>query len=298
MKPEFKISIASFGTRRYGSLKDFEAHVEGLVEKATSAGSAVLLLPELTSTGLLWTHPDAASVTTKTVGEFYRRVLTPLVDDYCAVLAGLAQEYHITIVGASFWHEEDGIGRNSGWIFRPDGKVERQDKLHMTRGERAISTSGGDGLNSFDIDGVKCGLFICYDVQFPELTQHLVSQGVEVLFVPSLTEERGAWRVWHSAHARALESQLFVCVSTLVGPLEIPSDYQSVASGRAFVACPIDNRFKVADGTYAVGNEGEDLLTTSLDLETLRMSREKAEVRQLIDRRPELYKALVERSIA
>jgi predicted amidohydrolase len=293
MKPELKISIASFGTRRYSSLKEFEGHVEDLAVKAKSAGSTVLLLPELTSTGLLWTHPEAASVTTKTVAEFYRRVLTPLVDEYCSALKALAIKHDITIVGASFWHEENGVGRNSGWVFRPDGAVERQDKLHMTRGERAISTSGGDNLTSFEIDGVKCGLFICYDVQFPELTQHLVSQGVEVLLVPSLTEERGAWRVWHSAHARALENQLFVCVSTLVGPLDIPSDYQSVASGRAFVACPIDNRFKVTDGTYALGSEGEDLLNTSLDLETLRMSREKSEIRQLVDRRPVLYKGLL-----
>ncbi|EIP84732.1 hypothetical protein A33K_18587 [Burkholderia humptydooensis MSMB43] len=81
-------------------------------------------------------------------------------------------------------------------------------------------------------------------------------------------------------------------MSTLVGPLDIPNDYQSVASGRAFVACPIDNRFKVVDGTYALGAEGEYLLNTSLDLETLRMSREKSEVRQLADRRPALYDKL------
>jgi predicted amidohydrolase len=292
MKSELKVSIASFGTRRYASLKEFEAHVDDLASKARGAGSSVLLLPELTSTGLLWTHPDAADVTTKTVAEFYRRVLTPLVDEYCRVLKGLAAKHQISLAGASFWHEEDGVGRNSGWIFRPDGSLVRQDKLHMTRGERAIATSGGDSLTTFEIDGVKCGLFICYDVQFPELTQHLVAQGVEVLLVPSLTEERGAWRVWHSAHARALENQLFVCVSTLVGSLDIPNDYQSVASGRAFVACPIDNRFRVVDGTYALGGEGEDLLNTSLDLETLRMSREKSEIRQLADRRPALYEGL------
>jgi predicted amidohydrolase len=292
VKTELKISIASFGTRRYTSLGEFKAHVEDLVLAATVAESTVLLLPELTSTGLLWIHPEASSVTTKTVAEFYRRVLTPLVDEYCEVLKSLAVAHGITIVGASFWHEEDGVGRNSGWVFRPTGEVERQDKLHMTRGERAIWTSGGESLTAFEIDGVKCGLFICYDVQFPELTQYLVSQGVEVLLVPSLTDDRGLWRVWHSAHARALENQLFVCVSTLVGPLDIPSDYQTVASGKAFVACPIDNRFKISDGTYAVGNEGEDLLSTSLDLETLRASRQKAEVRQLVDRRVELYRGL------
>jgi predicted amidohydrolase len=289
---ELKVSIASFGTRRYPTLAAFGQHVRDLVLDAKQSGSTAILLPELTCIGLLWIDPAAEAVDNKGVADFYRRVLTPMLSDYCRILSEIAEQSDITIIGASFWHEEDGIGRNSAFVFRPSGETLRQDKLHMTRAERAIKTSGGDALMPFELNGVKCGLFVCYDVQYPELTQYLVKQGIEVLFVPSLTDARGTWRVWHSAHARALENQLYVCVSTLVGPLDIPVDYQTTASGRAFVACPIDNRFKVEDGTYAVGSEGEDLLSTTLNLETLRASREKAEVRQLSDRRPALYEAL------
>jgi predicted amidohydrolase len=289
---ELKVSISSFGTRRYPTLAAFGEHVGQLAAQAKAAGSTALLLPELTCIGLLWTDPEAPKIDNKAVAGFYRRVLTPMLGDYCRVLSNIAVREGVTIIGASFWHEEDGVGRNSAFIFRPDGTMQRQDKLHMTRAERAISTTPGDGLATFELDGVKCGLFVCYDVQYPELTQFLVQQGIEVLFVPSLTDARGTWRVWHSAHARALENQLYVCVSTLVGPLDIPVDYQTTANGRAFVACPIDNRFKVEDGTYAVGKEGEDLLSTTLNLDTLRLARERAEVRQLSDRRPALYETL------
>jgi predicted amidohydrolase len=292
---ELKVSIASLGTRKYPTLAGFGEHVGTLAAEAHAAGSSVLLLPELACTGLLWTDAEAANVDNKKVGAFYRRVLTPMLHDYQRVLSALARKHAITIAGASFWHEENGVGRNSAFVFRPDGEIIRQDKLHMTRAERAISTQGGDRLLTFDLDGVKCAIFVCYDVQFPEVTQYLVHKGVEVLFVPSLTDARGTWRVWHSAHARALENQMYVCVSTLVGPLDIPSDYKSQLSGRAFVACPIDNRFKIEDGTYALGGDGEDLLTTTLNLETLRAAREKAEIRQLADRRPELYSALFKR---
>ncbi|MBC8751689.1 MULTISPECIES: nitrilase-related carbon-nitrogen hydrolase [Paraburkholderia] len=286
------VSIASFGTRRYPTLAALGNHVETLARQAASAGSRILLLPELVSTGLLWTDPDASRVDNAGVGAFYRKVLTPMFGAYKQMMSALAGKHGLAIAGASFWHEEDGVARNSAFVFMPDGEILRQDKLHMTRGERAIQTHGGDALMSFDVWGVKCGLFVCYDVQFPELTQYLVREGVEVLLVPSLTEDRGTWRVWHSAHARALENQMFVCVSTLVGPMDIPNDYTSLLTGRAFVACPIDNRFKIGDGTYAVGAEGEDLLNATLDLEVLRLSRSRAEVRQLTDRRPDLYERL------
>jgi predicted amidohydrolase len=291
---ELKVSISSFGTRRYPTLAAFGEHVTGLASQARSAGSTALLLPELTCIGLLWSDPEAPEIDNTRVAAFYRRVLTPMLADYCKLLSKIAADEQIAIIGASFWHEEDGIGRNSAFVFRPTGEILRQDKLHMTRGERAIATQGGENLLTFELDGVKCGLFVCYDVQYPELTQHLVRQGIEVLFVPSLTDARGTWRVWYSAHARALENQLYVCVATLVGPLDIPNDYKTTINGRAFVACPIDNRVKVNDGTYAVGKEGEDLLSTTLDLEALRLSREKGEVRQLRDRRADFYATLVE----
>lgn len=293
MSSKLNVSVAVFQIRHYSAFHEFAAHVESFVAEAASAGSQAVLLPEFLPMGLLWTDADAANVDNAGVAAFYRKVLTPLFGEFKALMSALATKYDIHIVGATYWHEEQGIGVNSAFVFTPDGTELRQDKLHMTRGEKAIQTTPGDTLLAFEIDGVKCGLFVCYDVQFPELTQCLAAQGIEVLFVPSLTDERGTWRVWHSAHARALENQMFVCVSTLAGNLGIPRDYPVSCGGQAFVACPIDNRFKIEDGTYARSDFAEEgLLHASLDLETLRLSREKGEVRQLKDRRPDLYRNL------
>lgn len=295
MSNELKVSIAVFKIEHYSKFSEFAAHIERFVSQAKEAGSRAILLPEFLPMGLLWTDADAASVDNTQVAAFYRKVLTPHFDEFKRVMSDLAVKYDLFIVGGSYWHEEQGKGLNSGFVFRPDGSSQRQDKLHLTRGERAIQTATGESLEAFEIDGVKCGLFVCYDVQYPELTQCLAAQGVEVLFVPTLTEIRGVWRDWHSGHARALENQMFVCVSTLVGSLGIPNDYPVYGKGQAFVACPIDNRFKIDDGTYAVSEfaDGEEgLLHSALDLDTLRLSREKGEVRQLKDRRPELYEKL------
>jgi predicted amidohydrolase len=287
------ISIATFAIRRYPDLAAFVTHVDALAAEAAGAGGRLLLLPELACIGLLWGDPAAASTTVPEVGSLYRRRLTPLLQPYCDALLDIARRRDIVLAGATFWHEESELGLNSGFVAFPDGRLIRQDKLHPTRPEQAIGTAGGADLKSFEVDGIRLGLVICYDVQFPELTRHLVADGIEVLLVPSLTTERGYWRVRHSAHARAVENQLYVCVSPIVGDLGIPVDYPVRGVGGAFVACPIDNRFDIDDGTYAraaMNNEG--LLHVSLDLARLRLSRAKSEIRQLADRRPDLYARL------
>lgn len=290
MSTTINVSVASFELRRYRILDDLLHHVTELVLHAKDAQSQVLVLPELVSTGLLWSNPRAGSIKNAQIGKFYREVLTSLYPAYLQGMSKIAVSNHIHIVGATFWHEEDGVGRNSAFVFQPSGGTIRQDKIHMTRGERAISTMGGNELTAFEISGVKCGLYTCYDVQFPELTRHLIEKrGVEVLFVPSLTDSRGKWRVYYSSHARAIENQCFVCVSTLVGNMEIPVDYPSRLEGQAFIACPIDNRFKIDDGNLGLSGTGVDLISVGLDIDLLRQSRSKSEIRQIIDRRDDVY---------
>lgn len=295
MSDNLKVSVSVFRIQHYKAFAKFAEHVERFVKEAKAAGSRVLVLPEFLAMGLLWTSQEAAEVDNARVSDFYRKVFNPMLPDFQGLMSGLASKYEIYLVGGTFWHEEEGKGVNSAFVFKPDGSSLRQDKIHLTRGERAIKSSGGETLNSFEIDGVKCGLFVCYDVQYPELTQVLVAKGIEVLFVPTLTEKRGSWRSWYSAHARALENQIYVCVSPLVGDLGIPNDYPVSGTGEAFIACPIDNRMNVEDGTYAVSDlaEGEEgLIHADLNLATLRLSRERGEVRHLKDRRPDIYKVL------
>lgn len=288
-----KLALATLEMRPYAGLAAFKSHMEELAVTAAEAGCHLLLLPELTCAGLLWTNPDAASTTTTGIARLYDETLTPLHDSYVGALSALAVCNRIAIAGATLWHREKDRRLNSGFVLYPDGRISRQDKIHPTRPERAIRTVGGEGLCLFDIAGVTAGMAICYDLQFPEITRRLVDAGAEVILTPSLTDARGYWRVRHCAHARAIENQCFVCVSPLVGDLGLPLDRPTRGHGEAYVACPIDNRFAIADGTYARAEQNrESLLITELDFELLRQARLKAEIRPLADRRPDLYAAL------
>jgi predicted amidohydrolase len=288
------VSVATLGIRRYDTFAQFRNHMELIVREAAEAGSRLLLLPELACVGLLWMDEQASETRVPQVSALYRRALTPRFGEYKRVLSQLAMQYKITIAGASFWLEQGGQGANVGFFFKSDGTIVEQLKLHPTLGERAIYTVGGSEIKVCEVDGVRVGMLICYDIQFPEVTRFLVDAGVEVLLVPSLTDERGVWRVHHCAHARAVENQLFVCVSPLIGDLGIPVDRPVHGRGAAFIACPIDNRFKIQDGTLArAAPDVESILHSSLDLELLRKSRARSEITQLADRRPDLYSSLL-----
>ena len=95
------------------------------------------------------------------------------------------------------------------------------EKLHVTPDEiKSWGLSGGKQLKTFDTDCAKIGILICYDVEFPELSRLMADQGMQILFVPFLTDTQNAYsRVRVCAQARAIENECFVVIAGSVGNL-------------------------------------------------------------------------------
>ena len=95
------------------------------------------------------------------------------------------------------------------------------EKLHVTPDEiKSWGLNGGKLLNTFDTDCAKIGVLICYDVEFPELSRLMADQGMQILFVPFLTDTQNAYsRVRVCAQARAIENECFVVIAGSVGNL-------------------------------------------------------------------------------
>lgn len=71
---------------------------------------------------------------------------------------------------------------NSQYVIDPRGRiVDRYDKCFCTSGDLR-HYSCGDHLTTFTVNGVKCGLLICYDVRFPELYREYKKLKVQVMF--------------------------------------------------------------------------------------------------------------------
>ncbi len=71
---------------------------------------------------------------------------------------------------------------NSLYLISPEGKIiDRYDKRFCMAGELDCYTPG-DHFVTFKLNGITCGLLICFDLRFPELYRQLLSRGVRVLF--------------------------------------------------------------------------------------------------------------------
>jgi lysophospholipase L1-like esterase len=93
----------------------------------------------------------------------------------------LADERNVWVVLGSAHRLKDHKPHNSLYVIDPEGKVvDRYDKRFCTNKDLK-SYSPGDHFVTFDANGVKCGLLVCYDVRFPELYRQYSKLGVQRL---------------------------------------------------------------------------------------------------------------------
>ncbi|WP_172653020.1 nitrilase-related carbon-nitrogen hydrolase [Rhodococcus opacus] len=296
MTEPLTIAPIQFELRAERTFDDLAKHVRRTVESAAGAGADIVLLPELVTTGLLASHPDADSLTVRDVADAYRSVFPSYTDEFEGLVQSLAVETSTTVVGGSHYrHAPDGTFRNTSYLAHPDGRIVHQDKLHLTPPEVAMGTTPGDEVAITEIGPVRVAVQICADIEFPEVSRYLAGQGVTLVLVPSLTwNRRGAHRVRYGAHARAMENQMYVAVSTLVGSCGYPRDGALHGTGNCFLAGPIDRTFGSNDGVL-VGHEDnreEGAVLGSIDLDLLGRSRANPEPPGLRNIRPDLYQQL------
>lgn len=208
------------------------------------------------------------------------------------LMTELATRHRVNLIGGAFPRAlSDGSVRNLAGIYHRDGRIEQRSKIHATPSERTVwGVSGGDDAKVIDTDCGPIGIAICYDSEFPELVRHLTDQGALMLFVPFCTDERqGYLRVRYSSQARCIENQIYAILAGTVGhlPRVLNMDIQYAQS---CILTPCDLMF-ARDGIAAEAAPDNELVVfADLDLAALLDARERGTVRNLADRRHDLYK--------
>lgn len=205
--------------------------------------------------------------------------IQPYRQPWLALFAGLAAELDMHIVAGSFLLEHvPGRYRNRCDWFTPDGRALWQDKLQLTGFEKKTGViDAGDALKVFDIDGLRVGVAICYDSEFPLPVRAQYEAGARLLVVPSCTDTAaGATRVRLGCLARALENRLFVAQSVTAG-LAAWSPALDVNTGQAAVFAPMDVGFP-DDGVLAQTTDDQVWALAVLDFAGLEASRARAQV--------------------
>ena len=102
-----------------------------------------------------------------------------------------AVEYNINIITGTMPLYQENRLYNVGYLCRRDGTWDSQYKIHITPSEEDDwGMVGGNELKVFDTDCGKVAILICYDVEFPELSRHLVDQGMQWLLSRTLSAQK------------------------------------------------------------------------------------------------------------
>ena len=185
---------------------------------------------------------------------------------------------------------ENGHVYNVGFLCRRDGTQEMYRKIHITPNEIFHwGITGSDSIQTFDTDCGKIGIVICYDVEFPELSRLMADQGMNILFVPFLTDtQNGYTRVKHCAQARAIENECYVAIAGCVGNLPKVNN-MDIQYAQAAVFTPSDFAFP-SNGIKAEATPNTEMtLIVDVDINLLKELHEHGSVRTMKDRRHDLY---------
>lgn len=135
-------------------------------------------------------------------------------------LSELAKTHQINIIGGSIGNKRGNKFFNTSLVFNRQGELVHQyDKIHLVPmlNEHHYLTGGQEKARVFELDNIKMGLIICYDLRFPELARQLALQGAQVLHIVAEwpTARKDHWK--YLQIARAIENQLYIVSSNTVG---------------------------------------------------------------------------------
>ncbi|OAX55559.1 carbon-nitrogen hydrolase family protein [Xanthomonas graminis] len=291
-----KIAVAKYPI---GAPVDFAAFADkqaALIGQAAQVGAQLAVLPEYLSLELAATF--AAAVAEDLPASL--AAIQALHPQYLALFAQLAQRHRLHLLAGSFLLASgEGRYRNRAYWFAPDGRHGWQDKLQLTGFEKASGLiDGGDALKVFAAgEGVRAGVAVCYDGEFPLPVRAQYEAGARLLVVPSCTDtEAGATRVRIGCLARALENRIFVAQSVTAGLAEW-SPALDVNTGEAAIYAPMDAGFP-ADGIVAQTRGEQVWALAELDFAAFEASRARAQVANDRDWRGQLAPAIVRAELA
>lgn len=282
-KTVIRIGLVQWQMRPFKDMDALTEQMEFFVDAVSDYQSDFIVFPEFFNAPLMapYNHlPEPQAI----------RELAAYSDPLRQKAMEFAVNYNVNIILGSMPYLDDERLLNVGFLCRRDGSYERYDKIHITPSESsAWGMVGGNTVKAMDTDCGKIGVLICYDSEFPELSRILADQGMHILFVPFLTDTpNGFTRVRNCSMARAIENECYVAIAGSVGNLPRVNN-MDIQFAQSAVFTPADFAFPT-NGIKAEATPNTEMtVIADVDLELLKELHEHGSVRNLKDRRNDLY---------
>ncbi|MBN1671057.1 MAG: carbon-nitrogen hydrolase family protein [Kiritimatiellae bacterium] len=209
------------------------------------------------------------------------------MDGYCMTrLSGIAKKNGIGIV-TSLMLTEDGTSYNTGIAIDKKGRLKgAYRKVHLAPGEGDAGVTPGSEFAVMDLNGVKIGIQLCYDLNFPEGARILALSGADIIFWPNMWGGMPESYTDVILRARAIENGLWLVSSAYF------------LGGKNFYKVPrIFGRTCIVswDGTIlAEVGKKTGLASAEIDLDEKRSLQRDRDTCLFKERRPELYAKICE----
>ncbi len=282
-KSVIRLGLVQWQMRLFKSMDALVEQMEFFIDAVSGYQTDFILFPEFFNAPLMEKYNNLGEA--KAI-----RSLANYTETLWEKFLEFAVAYNVNIITGSMPLIENGSLYNVSYLCRRDGSYEEYRKIHITPSEsNAWGMIGGDKLKIFDTDCGKIGILICYDVEFPELARIYAEQGMQILFVPFLTDTQNGYnRVRLCAQARAVENECYVAIAGCVGNLPRVNN-MDIQYAQSAVFSPSDFAFPTnAIVTEATPNT-EMTLVADVNIDLLRELHSQGSVRNLMDRRLDLY---------
>jgi len=176
--------------------------------------------------------------------KFFPEYAEELPGDSTKFLSQVAKKFGVYLVGGSIPERDGDKIYNTSTVFDPSGDcIARHRKLHLfdidvpggITFKESETLTAGEALTMFDVDGIKVGLGICYDIRFAEMAQIYAKKGAQLLVYPgafNMTTGPAHWELLQ--RARAVDNQLYVM--TVSPARDTEADY--IAYGHSMCVDP------------------------------------------------------------
>ncbi len=285
-KTVVRLGLIQWQMRPYNTLEELLQQAEFFIDAVAGYRSDFAVFPEFFNAPLMAKDNNLS-------GADAIRKLAEFTPEIVQKFSEYAITYNINIISGSMPEVKDNVLYNVGYLCRRDGSIARYEKIHVTPDEAKVwGMQGGTQIKTFDTDCGKIGILICYDSEFPELSRLLADQGMQILFIPFLTDtQNGYSRVRNCAQARAIENECYVAIAGSVGNL--PNVHNmDMQYAQSAVITPCDFSFPTNGVKAEATQNSEMILIADVDLSLLKELNQFGAVRNLKDRRTDLYEII------
>nr|QEG99913.1 nitrilase [Streptomyces canus] len=252
---------------RPGSVEGNLKVLDEAAGRAAAAGAGLLAAPEMFLTGYA-------------IGDDIARLAEPADGESADAVAEIAARHGIALAYGYPERAGDTVFNSAQLISATGDRLANYRKTHLFGCfERDHFTPGEQPVVQAELNGVRVGLMICYDVEFPENVRAHALAGTDLLVVPTAQMHPFQFVAESMIPVRAFENQMYVAYVNRVGQ---EGEFEFV--GLSTLAGP--------DGVARTrAGRGEELVFADADPAFVAASREANPY--LVDRRPELYGSLV-----